>query len=341
VVVSAEATSAAYAFASPNDTLLIAPLGGGHINASWVVASGRGRFVLQRLNARVFPRPDLVMENVVRVTAFAGEGIVPRLLSTRDGHSWYVDGAGAWWRALEYVEGTVTHAAPRGPDDAYQGALAFGRFQRILGAYEGPRLHETIPGFHDTPRRVAALERSAAADVAGRRAGARAELAALLARRSLAQALTDARLPERIVHNDAKLANVLFDIRSGAARCVVDLDTVMPGLSLHDFGDLARSGASDAAEDETDLARVVVRPELLDALAAGFLDGTGDLLGTEERGLLTAAARVITYEQAVRFLTDHLDGDRYYRVAPERPLHNLERARAQIALLAGFETLGS
>jgi Ser/Thr protein kinase RdoA (MazF antagonist) len=242
---------------------------------------------------------------------------------------------------LVYVEGTVTREAAAAPGEAYEAARAFGRFQRLLGGYDGPRLHETIPGFHDTPARLAALERAAEDDVAGRRAGCRAELDAMLGRRGLARALLAARgrgdAPERVVHNDAKMANVLLDARTGEGVCVVDLDTVMPGLSLYDFGDLARSAASAAAEDETDLARVAVRAETFAALAAGFLDGAGGLLSAGERALLVTAAQVITYEQAARFLTDYLGGDRYYRVSPERPRHNLERARAQLALLETFE----
>jgi Ser/Thr protein kinase RdoA (MazF antagonist) len=248
-----------------------------------------------------------------------------------------VDDSGGHWRALVFVEGTVTHETAHGPEEAYETARAFGRFQRLLGGWDGPRLHEVIPGFHDTPRRLAALETAAAADRCGRLAESRPEVDALLAQRPLAHALLDARdrgdAPERVVHNDAKIANVLLDARTGEGLCVVDLDTVMPGLSLYDFGDMARSMASGAAEDERELARIEVDAELFAALARGFLDGAGDLLGAAERGLLVTAARVITYEQAVRFLADWLDGDRYYRTAPDRPRHNLERARAQRALL--------
>jgi hypothetical protein len=345
--VGVSAESAARAFALPGEPSL-APLGGGHINASWLVTAGGARFVLQRLNTHVFPRPALVMENVARVTAHVGATLARegapdaerralRLVPTQGGEAWHVDAAGGWWRVYAYVEGTVTRDTPRDAGDAYQAALAFGRFQRLLGSYDGPPLHETIPGFHDTPRRVAALEVSAARDAAGRLTESRAELDTLLARRELAHALRG--MPTRVVHNDAKLANVLLDARTGQGVCVIDLDTVMPGLSLYDFGDLARSCVSEAAEDETDLDRVVVRRDYLEALGAGFLDGTGNLLGADERGLLLTAARVITYEQAVRFLTDYLDGDRYYPVAPGRPLHNLERARTQTRLLTALQAV--
>jgi Ser/Thr protein kinase RdoA (MazF antagonist) len=350
-VVRVSPHDAARAFALPDDAPHVEPFAGGHINASWLVRAGDGRrYLLQRLNERVFPRPALVMENVARVTRHLADalGDAPdagrralRLVPARDGRPWHVDAGGGHWRLFHYVEGAVTRESAHSADEAYEAARAFGAFQRLLGTWAGPPPHETIPGFHDTPARLAALERAAAADRAGRRAGARAELDALLGRRALAHALLDARdrgdARERIVHNDAKLSNVLLDARTGAGLCVVDLDTVMPGLSLYDFGDLARSSASAAPEDEIDLARVTVRGDVLDALAAGFLDGAGDLLSAAERALLRTAARVITYEQAARFLADHLDGDRYYAVAPDRPAHNLERARAQLALLDALD----
>lgn len=338
-----DAHAAVSAFAFPDGERAIAPFAGGHINASWVVGAGGRRFLLQRVNERVFPSPDLVMENVARVTAYASarDPRALRLVPTRDGRPWHVDAAGGVWRAFPFVEGATARETAGTADEAYAAARAFGDFVRLLGGYDGPRLHETIPGFHDTPRRLAALERAAAEDASRRLAGARAEVDALLARRPLAHALLDARdrgeAVERVVHNDAKMSNVLLDARTGAGVCVVDLDTVMPGLALYDFGDLARSTASDAAEDETELARVVVRRDVLAALAAGFLDGAGDAITAAERALLPTAARVITYEQAARFLTDYLAGDRYYRVSAERPRHNLERARAQIALLEAFE----
>jgi Ser/Thr protein kinase RdoA (MazF antagonist) len=353
--VGVTATAVVGCFALPAGDVRVEPFAGGHINDSWLVTVGDvapRRFLLQRVNEHVFPRPAEVMENVARVTAFAAaalarDGVADaerralRLVPTADGAWWHVDAAGGHWRLLVFVEGTVTRDVARTADEAYETAHAFGRFLRLLGGLPGARLHEVIPGFHDTPRRVAALERSAAADRCGRRAGALPELDALLARRALAHALLDARdrgdAPERVVHNDAKIANVLLDARTGEGLCVVDLDTVMPGLALYDFGDMARSMASGAPEDERELARVAVRAELFGALARGFLDGAADSLGRAERGLLVTAARVITYEQAARFLADYLDGDRYYRTAPERPAHNLERARAQLALLESLE----
>ena len=328
-------------FATGDDAVLIEPFrgGGGHINDCHVVTcrggrgGGGGRFFLQRLNPTVFPDRRRLMENVARVTEHVRGEL--RLVPTREGATFCEDDRGDVWRLYHFIENTITRLEATSAADAELTARAFGAFQRSLAVLPGPRLHETIPGFHDTPRRVAALERAVECDAARRAAGARAEVARVRARRDLASILVQAAaggaIPERIVHNDAKLANVLFDAASGAVRCVVDLDTVMPGLALFDFGDLVRTLATRAAEDERDLGRVRLEPELFAATAQGFLAATGDFLTGTERDLLVRAAQVIVYEQAVRFLTDHLEGDRYYRIA--RPGHNLDRCRVQLALL--------
>jgi Ser/Thr protein kinase RdoA (MazF antagonist) len=328
----------------------VEPLPGGHINESYVATCrlGRGpvRFLLQGLNPDVFPDARRVMENVARVTehlwavlaGWAGPDAgrrALRLVPAREGTAFVEDQRGRAWRLYRFIEDTVTRQQPTGAADVERAARAFGTFQRDVASLPGPRLHETIPHFHDTPRRVEALEHAVECDVANRAAGAREAIARVLARSDLAPALVDAaargELPERVVHNDAKISNVLFDASSGEALCVVDLDTVMPGLSLYDFGDLVRSMAARAAEDECDLRRVRLEPELFAATARGYLAATGDLLSVPERELLVPAAQVIVYEQAARFLTDHLNGDRYYRIA--RPDQNLDRCRSQLALL--------
>lgn len=338
-----EARRIARRFADGGEPAHVAPFAGGHIHASFVVTlrgaggEARGRILLQRINERVFPAPRLVMENVERITAHLHDGL--SLVRADDGASHARDDAGGWWRAYRFLEGTRAFEAPSTPAQAYAAAFAFGRFQRDLADLAGPRLHETIPGFHDTPARVAAFERALARDGASRAERARPEIDGVLARRDLADALLApfrrGEIPERVVHNDAKMSNVLFDVATGDAVCVVDLDTVMPGLALYDFGDMARSMASPAAEDERDLARVVARPEFFVALARGYVGGAGPLLSARERELLVTAAKVITYEQLVRFLADFLDGDRYYAVS--RPEQNLDRARTQLALLRSFE----
>lgn len=343
-------------FDVPGRLASLAPHAGGLINHSWQARFDRAggaesRYLLQRINQHVFRRPAEVMANMTRVTRhvaahLAAEGAadaerrVLRLVAAVDGRTDHVDAQGETWRLVPWIEGTrsVERAATEG--EARETARAFGRFLRHLADLPEPRLFETIPGFHDTPSRVATFERIVAEDRVGRAREARREVEAILDRRPLAAALTarvaDGEIRERPAHNDAKIANVLFDEATGEGLCVVDLDTVMPGLSLHDFGDLVRSGVSDSDEDETDLAKVAVRPAFYEALAAGFVEGAGDALSPAERALLRTGAEVIVYEQALRFLGDHVDGDRYYKIA--RPGHNLDRARAQLALLASLES---
>jgi Ser/Thr protein kinase RdoA (MazF antagonist) len=305
----------------------------GHINASYVVQTPRGRFFLQRLNTDVFQDHQRLMENVARVTKHLAGPL--RLVSAREGASYVADDEGGVWRMYTYIEnGAPVVGAPSGPVVG-RAAGAFGAFQRALADLPGPRLHETIPHFHDTPRRLDAFERAVESDTAARAAGVRSEVDQILGYRHLAPLLVDAEgrgtVPERIVHNDAKLANVLFDRASGDALCVVDLDTVMPGLALYDFGDLVRSMATRAAEDERDLGRVRLEPDLFESIARGYVTGAREFLTQAERELLVPGAQVIVFEQAIRFLIDHLEGDRYYRIA--RPGHNLDRCRTQLTLL--------
>lgn len=219
----------------------------------------------------------------------------------------------------------------RHPLDATAAGRAFGAFSALLAAYEGPPLAEVLPGFHDTAARCAALETVAAADPLQRRGEAAGTLRALLDRRAYAGALAGNHLPRRLAHNDAKIGNLLFESEGDRARYVVDLDTVMPGSPLHDFGDLVRSAVAPGGEEEPSSAD----PALFAALAEGFLGEVGTSLAPAERDRLELSGRVLTYEQAVRFLTDHLDGDRYYRVSA--PGQNLARARAQLALLQSLE----
>ncbi len=329
----------------------------GLINYSWKAGfearQGSHRYLLQQINRHVFHHPEQVMENMARVTShvagrLAREGAgdadrrVLSLVPTREGRTHHRDEAGETWRLVPWLEGTrpIEHATTQA--EARDTARAFGRFLAQLRDLPGPPLHETILRFHDTPARLAAFARVVAADGVARAASCRAEIAALLERGPLASALTRpasrGEIPVRPTHNDAKIANVLFDKSTGEALCVVDLDTVMPGLSLHDFGDLARSGVSDSDEDERDLSRVTVRVPFFEALAQGFVEGAAEALSPAERSLLVTGAEVIVYEQAIRFLGDHLDGDRYYRTT--RPGHNLDRARNQIRLLEELEARG-
>jgi aminoglycoside phosphotransferase (APT) family kinase protein len=341
-------------FAVAGRLVSLAPHPGGHINNSWLAEweepDGRRRYLLQHINRFVFRRPEEVMANVVRLTrhltahleresAPEPERRVLRLVPSRDGATHHREPDGEVWRLFVWIEGTRSMEQAATPAEARMTAEAFGGFLRQLADLPGPPLHETIPGFHDTPRRFDALERAVAADGAGRVTGAGPEIEAVFDRRPLGRALADrlarGELELRATHNDAKIANVLFDDTTGEPLCVVDLDTVMPGLALHDFGDMVRSTVAEAAEDEPDPSRVALRVPVFEALARGFTEAAGESLGKLERSLLTTGARVITFEQAVRFLTDHLEGDPYYRVA--HPGHNLQRARTQLRLLEQLE----
>lgn len=341
----------ARAFRLGGEITAIAPVPGGHINQSYRVdVRGSGgaakSFLLQRLNADVFRRPGLVMENVARVTrhltvkarAVGRASPVAPLVLTDHGADWLSDARGGVWRMFDFVPGAVVRERAESAADCAAAGRAFGELLRLLADWEGPPLHETIPGFHDTRARLLQLDAAIRADAAGRVSGARAEIAAIQAARGLADVLppllAGGDVPLRVTHNDAKLANVLLDARTGAPLCVVDLDTVMPGSALYDFGDLVRSSVSPTAEDEADLTRIAVNPEFFRALARGYMEGAGEALTARERDLLVFAGRLITFEQAVRFLTDHLEGDRYFRVV--QPGHNLIRCRAQLALLASL-----
>ncbi|HPW54174.1 MAG: aminoglycoside phosphotransferase family protein [Thermoanaerobaculaceae bacterium] len=344
----------AHAFAPGAALRHAARLGHGHINDTFLVELDRGgrgqRLVLQRLNRQVFADPLAVMSNIERVldhlrrtlAGFAPEVRARRVLTlvhTGEGSAWTCDSAGEVWRAYLFIERARSGATAGVPAEAFQVARAFGEFLRRLADYDGPPLAVTIPAFHDTRRRVDALVAAVARDAAGRVAGCRKEIDLALEQQPLAAVLLDLHegglVPERITHNDTKLDNVLLDEITGEALAVLDLDTVMPGMALADFGDLVRSGVTTAAEDEPDCSRVEADPELFAALTAGFLDGVAKLLRPVEVEHLAVAGQVVTYEIAVRFLTDHLDGDTYFRIG--RPGHNLDRARTQLALLRSLQ----
>lgn len=329
------------------------PYGSGHINDTFLVTCHSGRrvrYIHQRLNSKVFRNPGRLMENVAAVcrhTAekaprFAPAGDIERrtlrLVPTVRGESALVDDAGDTWRTYQFIEGATAHDVIVSPDQARAAARAFGQFQAMLADFPVEKLHETIPDFHETRKRLAALERAIEADSHGRAAGVRAEIDFALSRAPLAGILLDlakaGEIPVRVTHNDTKLNNVMLDNQTGEGICVIDLDTVMPGLSLYDFGDMVRTAVSPAAEDEKDLSRVRVRPDFFEALAEGFLS-TAVFLNDTERGHLLTAGKLLTFENGIRFLTDYLSGDVYYKIAREE--HNLDRCRTQFRLLDDLE----
>lgn len=325
----------------------VTPAAGGHINRSWLVSPGR--FLLQRINPVVFPDGWQVLENVAHVSAHLEQAAlaedldperrVLRLRRTIEGEPGVVGEDGACWRLLHFIEGAVAVEQVTSPDQGEFAGAAFGLFQRLVSSYDGPPLVETIPRFHDTLHRLEQLERAAHRDVAHRAGDVPNELRFATRREQYADVLppliASGEVPRRIVHNDAKIANVLFDEATGAPLAVVDLDTVMPGTLLSDVGDLIRSSATTAAEDERDHGRIVIRPEVIERLLAGFLREAGSGLTEAERSHLIFAGVLLTFEQGVRFLTDYLEGDRYYRVT--RPAQNIERVRAQFRLVECLE----
>ena len=330
------------------------PCGSGHINETCCVTcaapdGGEKRFLLQRMNRAVFQDIEGLMENVANVTSYLhrrlerGGGDTERgsmsLLPTREGGSWCTDSEGGCWRVFLYIEGAVSLDRVEKPEDFYETALAFGNFQRLLAEFPAETLHETIPNFHNTAARFDALERSVKADACGRAAGVQPEIAFAMARRGEAGTLVrmqrDGLLPLRVTHNDTKLNNVMLDAETGRGLCVVDLDTVMPGLAVNDFGDSIRFGASTADEDERDLSKVEMDLGLFEIFAKGFLEGCGGSLTENEIRALPMAAKLMTLECGVRFLTDYLEGDRYFRIRREG--QNLDRARTQFKLVADME----
>jgi len=340
------------AFQIRGDFRYAEPYGSGHINDTYrVVFAQAGTevpYLAQRINHNVFRQPDRLMDNVARVTShlqlkLAGHPDASRrslvLIPARSGESYHRDPDGNWWRVYLFIAGARTHDVIRSPEQAYQAARAFGEFQRQLVDLPGVRLHETIPNFHNTPSRFADFERALAADARNRAREAKAEIEFVLARRSLADALlrrhAAGELPERITHNDTKINNVMLDDANGEGICVIDLDTVMPGLAMYDFGDLVRTSTSPAAEDETDLSKVRFQMPMYQALLEGYLASAAGFLTPAEKAALALGGKLITLEIGVRFLADFLAGDIYFKI--KRPHHNLDRCRTQFALVADIE----
>jgi Ser/Thr protein kinase RdoA (MazF antagonist) len=349
-----DAVAIAREFSLSGDVVTATPYGSGHINDTYKVdvksAVGPSRFVLQRINHHVFRRPDELMANVERVCAHAyaklkhagapdAERRTLRLIPTKSGRAWHIDASGNRWRCYHFIEGATGHDVVRSPEQAYAAAKSFGAFQSLLADLPGGRLHETIPDFHHTPSRFARFQRALAQDAHGRAALAVPEIAFALARAHevgvVVDALRDGTLPERVTHNDTKLNNVLLDDITQEGVCVIDLDTVMPGSVLYDFGDLVRTSTSPAAEDETDLSKVRMQFPMFEALVKGYLASAGGFLTPKEKELLPFAGKLITFEIGLRFLTDWLEGDTYFKI--KRPTHNLDRARTQFKLVESIE----
>jgi thiamine kinase-like enzyme len=329
--------------------LHIAPLAQGHINDTYIVSGQqkgrRVRYILQRINHEVFRDPPAMMANITRITEHirgrlqkADPELASRQLtvvSTDSGEGYWIDRGGNYWRVYDFVEQAVTYDTGTSVELAGEAARMFGWFQRMLDDLPGPVLHDTIPNFHNTPLRFEQFQEALKEDPCNRAKDARHEIDFVLENAGICDVLTvlveKGDFPRRIAHNDAKINNVMFDKHTQQGICVIDLDTVMPGLSIYDFGDLVRTAANPAEEDETDLTKVSIDIPMFTALARGFAMETSRFLTPIEKDHLAFGGKLITFEQLIRFLTDHLNGDVYYKI--HREGHNLDRSRTQMKLV--------
>lgn len=341
-------------FSTPGALVKAERFGSGLINDTYLCEfDDRGaprKYILQRINTAVFRHPEQVMENVEAVTAHVAnrlrdrgtadpEGVTPALVRARDGKSFHVNGSGAWWRMFHFIESGEVFDRVRDAKHAHEVGRALGAFQALVSDLSPDVLHDTLPGFHLTPLYLDEFDRAWKADVAQRAAGLAAERAFVERRRPLAPALTgliaSGAIPIRVVHNDPKVNNVMIHAGTGKALCMLDLDTVKPGIVHFDFGDCVRSSANPAGED-ADLDAVTFDRALYEAVASGYLGEARSFLTGTERDLLPLSVQVITFELGLRFLADHLRGDVYFKV--KYPGHNLQRARVQFRLLERIET---
>ena len=319
--------------------------GSGHINETYLLRTDAPHdYILQKINRRIFKNVEQLMENAAAVTKHliqkdANPRHTQRLIAASDGKDWYVDAAGEYWRVYDFIADSVSLDRPETAEDFYQSAVAFGHFQMQLADFPAETLHETIPHFHDTPARYENFKRAVQEDVCGRLESVKAEVDFILARENDARVMMDllkeGKLPLRVTHNDTKLNNVLLDKNTRKPLCVIDLDTVMPGLAANDFGDSIRFGASTADEDEQNLDKVEMSLELFETYARGFLGACGGRLTDLEIKTLPWGAKLMTLECGVRFLTDYLQGDVYF--ATHYPMQNLYRCRTQLKLVWDME----
>jgi len=340
--------SVARGFCIHGEFLGAEPYGSGHINDTYCAVFNQAgtpvRYIFQRINHNIFKNPAALMDNILRVTRhlngkYAGQPDESRramtLIPARDGAAYHRDADGNYWRAYLFIEKARTYDAVESPRQAFEAAKAFGRFQKMLADLPAPRLNDTIPDFHHTPKRFAALETAVTADAAHRALGARPEIDFALRHREMVGVLMEANLPERVTHNDTKFNNIMLDDATGEGVCVIDLDTVMPGLAPYDFGDMVRTTTSPGKEDERDLSKVRMQFPMFEALVRGYLTTAAEFLTPAEKKFLPFSGKLITFEIGLRFLTDHLEGDRYFKVHREN--HNLDRCRTQFKLVESIE----
>ena len=327
----------------------IKPFGDGHINDTFLVTCANSKYTLQQLNHHVFREPEHVMHNIRMVTEHLAKKIVAaggdpmretlNIIRTKDGNTHYFDGEEGFFRMFTFVDGARSYPAVEKPEHFYNAARTFGRFQNMLADFPAGELYETIPNFHNTVSRYNDFMKAVEEDKAGRRAFIEDDIAFVTARKDFCSivldSIEDGTVPMRVTHNDTKYDNILIDDETGKGICVIDLDTVMPGSMLYDYGDSLRFGTNAGAEDEKDLSKVWCRLDLFEEFTRGFIEELGSSMTEREFELMPIAGRLITFECGMRFLTDFLNGDVYFKI--HRPSHNLDRARAQFKLAEDME----
>lgn len=331
-----------------NVDILAEPYGNGHINDTFIV-DGSPRYILQSINTAIFENPDELMQNICGITEHIKAKIIENggdpdretltVIKTKLGKAYYKADEQTCFRMYKFIEDTVTHESVTDPVQLYSAAKAFGKFQKMLADYPAETLHETIVNFHNTVDRFRQLHEAIKNNKAGRLDEVKAEIEFALAREKEAalvvEAIADGRVPIRVTHNDTKLNNVMFDKNTDEGICVVDLDTVMPGSLLYDFGDALRFAGSSGAEDETDLSKIWFDLECYEQFAKGFIEELKDTFTEREKELLSFSVKLMSLECGIRFLADHLNGDTYFKV--HREGHNLDRCRTQFKLVADIE----
>ena len=325
-----------------NDEVIeFGPYGNGHINDTYLIVCTSRRYILQRINTNVFKEPEHVMHNIDKVTSFlkhktTDQRSVLNLIKTKNNTNFYIDEQNNYWRLFDFVEESICLELPETNEDFYQAAVAFGTFQRNLTDFNVEELFETIPNFHNTEDRFQKFMDAVEKDICHRASSVLKEIEFVMQRKDFCSVLKDKKLPLRVTHNDTKINNVMLDQKTRSALCVIDLDTIMPGYSVNDFGDSIRSGASTGAEDEKDLSKIWMNLELFEIYAKGFIEGCGGLLTNEEILALPEGAKLMTFECGMRFLTDYLQGDTYFKTKYET--HDLDRCRTQFKLVEDMES---
>ncbi len=330
-----------------NLTTDTSPYGNGHINDTYLAENKN--YIIQKINTNVFKDPEGLMNNICSVTEFLKEKIIAEggdperetltVIKTKDGKNYYVSKDGNCYRVYYFVKNSLTIELPENPEQLYRAAKGFALFQKRLADFDASTLTEPIKDFHNTPQRFKNLEKAIAEDKAGRASSVKNEIEFALAQKdwisTVEDGLCDGSIPLRVIHGDTKCNNILFDEKTKDALCVIDLDTVMAGSMLYDFGDALRIGASSSSEDEQDLNKVDFDLEYFEAFARGFAEECRGVLNQKEIDLLPLSVKLMTYECGIRFLTDYLEGDTYFKI--HREGHNLDRARAHFKLVRAID----